>query len=142
MSSMVENVPTAMLLARLDETVSELIGRSHTSASDQELLDSWTALTRLRSRLDAAETGVVAEVDSRGLAQARHIRNTAGLARVMLRLARGEGHARVTAARALGPRTTLAGQPIEPRFPQAASALADGDISLRHAQVISEAITK
>src|SRR5439155_24629325 len=114
MSSTIEDVSTATLLAQLDVVVDELLTRSRVLAADDELLADWAAVERVRCRLAAFETGVVAEIDTRGLAQARNIRTTAALGRQLLRLAPGEAHARVQAAKALGPRTTLAGQRLDP----------------------------
>src|SRR5436309_7586944 len=113
MSSTIEDVSTAALLAQLDSVVDRLLERSHVVAADDDLLDAWAGMERFRSRFAAAELGVIAEIDARGLAQARNIRNTAGLGRQLLHLAPGEAHARVQAAKALGPRTTLAGQQLD-----------------------------
>src|SRR6201999_1262410 len=51
-----------------------------------------------------------------------------------------EAGARVRAARDLGPRRTLTGQPVAPTFPVIAAAQAAGDISAEHARVIIDTI--
>jgi hypothetical protein len=84
-------------------------------SSDTELL---TGLAVLETRLHAtwAEMlSVIAEVDSRGTAEAVGYRSTVDLVRAVGRVWRGEARARVAAAAEVLPGREVGGAPLEPR---------------------------
>jgi hypothetical protein len=69
MSEAVEQVLGATLLADCHAAVDTLLGADLTRASDQELLEGWRELERLRRRLAAVEHRLVLEAESRSLPQ-------------------------------------------------------------------------
>ncbi|MCB0930248.1 MAG: HNH endonuclease signature motif containing protein [Mycolicibacterium insubricum] len=58
-----------------------------------------------------------------------------------LRCSRGDAHRRIKDTQAFGLRRTLAGQPLPPRLPDAAAAIADGRISAEHAAILRDFTT-
>jgi Domain of unknown function (DUF222)/HNH endonuclease len=110
--------------------------------SGDELLD---LLDRLETdaRRRAAVTGrLIAELDTRGSASEAGLPSTAVLLAERLGIGRREAAGRVRLAADLAPRRAMTGQPLPPRFPQVASALADGTISPRHAAIICATVDR
>ncbi len=62
----------------------------------------------------------------------------AGVLASRLRISRSEAHRRLDQAADLGPRTTLTGQPLEPRLPATAAAQARGQIGAEHVRIIRD----
>jgi len=142
MSSAVEDVDTATVLTQIDTLIDQLLAAPQAAATDQALLDDWVRTDRITRRLGAYENNVVAEVDTRGLAHERSVKSTAALGCELLQISGPEATRRVRAARNLGPRRTLAGEPIQPIFPQVATALRAGELSREHAKVITHCVER
>lgn len=84
---------------------------------------------------------VVAEVDSRGLAQEAGFRDSAALLSRMLRISSGEARARVEHAGALAERRTTTGAPLPTQLPAAAAALRTGELGVGQLGVITSTMT-
>ena len=94
--------------------------------------------TRQRASVQHA---VVAELDARGVAAELGCASTAVVLSERLRIGRREATGRVRLAAELGPRRALSGERLPARFPEVASAVAEGAISDRHAALICRTIT-
>lgn len=105
-----------------------------------QLLELLRQVETQKARLAAIDHALVAEVDQRGVAADHGCRDTAVLLRHTLRIDPGEAAGRVRAARALGPRRGLTGEPLAPVFPTLAAACAAGAVSARHARVITATV--
>src|SRR5579885_1982720 len=92
--------------------------------TDEALLAAWTDLETRRRKLVSEEHALIAEVEQRGIAQARGMRSTAVLANRLLRITPAEARARVSAAADLGPRRGLTGEELPPIYPLVAAAQA------------------
>src|SRR6476646_7743685 len=97
--------------------------------SDEALLAAVTEHEAEDRRRVACRHELGAELEARGLARERGIRSTAVLLSRLLRISAGEAKARVQAAADLGPRRGLSGEELEPIYPVAAAAQAEGAIS-------------
>jgi Domain of unknown function (DUF222)/HNH endonuclease len=124
------------LAAALSGAVDDLLTAPISRYQPDELLALLAAVDTQLRRLAAVDATLVGEVDQRNLGAELGARSTAGLLGQLLRVAPGEAAARVRAARDLGPRRGLTGEPLTPIFPAVADALAAGDINPAHARVI------
>jgi hypothetical protein len=86
------------------------------------------------------EHAVISQVEIRGIAEQRACKNTAALARGLLRITPSDARRRVKAAALAGPRLALNGEALAPLFPQVAAAQAHGTLSPSHAQIITDTI--
>lgn len=134
-------VPPQTAVTQLRDAVDLLQGLDLTASTDDEVLGLLRELETQKRRLPTVEHAAIAEVDSRHLAHQRGCRSTAALLRQLLRLDPGEACGRVRAAAELGPRRTLTGQPLPAVFAATAAACAAGQISQRHAAVITHTVT-
>jgi hypothetical protein len=108
-----------------------------TGLDQDALLELAREQERLRRRLAAVDHALIAQFESRSTGYTLGCRDTTALLRQLLRLTPQEAKARVVAAAALGPRRTVIGLAVAPRYPLLAAAQADGTISAHHAQVIT-----
>jgi hypothetical protein len=95
-----------------------------------------------RRRLEAVDTLVVAEVSERGIAGEYARTSAMDLLVNLLRVTPREAKARVERAQDLGPRRALTGEPLGPLFPAVAEAVAGGEISAGHADVITACLDR
>jgi hypothetical protein len=128
-------------IARLADAVDGLMALNLPLAADDSVLDVLRSLQTQVNRLGAVDAALVGEVDSRRLWFDRGCPTTAALLTQLLRIEPGEARARVATAADLAPRHTLTGDVLDPVFPTAAGAVADGSISTKHAAVISRTVT-
>ena len=127
--------------AALSEAVAALLAADVGAVPEAELLAVVTGVERCRRRLDAVDHVLVAQVESRGVAASRCLPSTAALLRELLTVTPCEAGERVRASADLGPRREVSGAPLEPLYPQTATALAAGDLSSTHARVIRRAVS-
>jgi hypothetical protein len=104
------------------------------------LVELIEALERQARRLAAVEHRLVNELDRRGTAHEYGCSSTAAMLRQLLRISPRAASARVAAARDLGPRQTLTGEPLEPIFARVAAAQRAGELSSEHARVVVAAV--
>ncbi|HET6877626.1 MAG TPA: DUF222 domain-containing protein, partial [Jatrophihabitans sp.] len=122
----------AQLRAGVDALLTENLAGLD-SASVVELLSE---VEVQRRRLDAADTRLICESQSRWRAGDYGQASTTDLLTQSLRVSSRSARARVKRADELGPRRTVTGEPLPPLFPQVATALAAGAISAEHADTI------
>ncbi|MBB6403537.1 HNH endonuclease signature motif containing protein [Arthrobacter sp. AZCC_0090] len=89
--------------------------------------------------LSACVAGVVAETDRAGV---QEFRNTGEHLRSLLRISAAEARRRLALAENLLPARSLTGQTIQPRYAEAAAALACGSIASRSASTITTALER
>lgn len=110
------------------------------SYTDSQVLALWRELEHRRRRLAPLDHQLIAQVQTRTIAHTVGERSTTTLARSVLRVGAGEAKARVAAAEALGPRSSLLGEPLEPIYPVLAAAQAAGTVSEAAAKLIVDTI--
>ncbi len=123
-------------VALLRTAVDQLLAADVTTPAGPALAAAFAEVEVQRRRLEAVDQVLLAAVDERGLAGEFGRASTADLLRELSRIAPAEAKARVRAARGLGPRRDLAGQPLGPVFGRVAAAQREGAISSAHARVI------
>ncbi|TCO41464.1 HNH endonuclease signature motif containing protein [Actinocrispum wychmicini] len=110
------------------------------TTSDTELVDAATAAeTRLRQAY-AESLRLLSELDSRGVATKLGYSNTPALLIHTLRISRTDARHRLAQAEDLHTTTTPTGSVIDPALPQTASALARGEVSSEHVDVIRKTL--
>ena len=109
-------------------------------SSGDQLLELTAALEIDARQRASVQHAVVAELDARGVAGELGCASTAVLLSERLRIGRREATGRVRLAAELGPRRAMSGQALPARFPQVASAVAQGAISGRHAALICRTV--
>ena len=142
MSAVVERVEPAVALARIEAELDRLDAFDLTSLSDEQLREYGREKERVRRRLAVSDHAFIAEVEARALPSAVFVRSTGSFLRGLLRLDPHEAHQRVKAAKSFGARRALTGESLPAELPAVAAAQASGEISERHARVISEAVDK
>ncbi|MEO6702753.1 MAG: DUF222 domain-containing protein [Jatrophihabitantaceae bacterium] len=116
----------------LEDVSAGLFGR----LSDGELLAELRERELLWRRQVSAEHALLAEITARGLAQRLSLTNTAALLQQVLLASPHEAKRRVNAAEAGGPRHSITGETLAPRWPLVAEAQAEGSLSVEQARAI------
>lgn len=135
--------------ARLDLAVAQL--RRHDSnissgrvecvdgtwqTGDEELLLAVAAVQERINRESHALVALVAEIATRGLAEARGFRHTADLLRTVQNVSLSTARARVEAARKLSPLFLITGEQVGAELPALAEAFAEGAVTPENVSVI------
>ena len=128
------------VLARFADVVDDLLALSVPSAPDGFVLDALRPVQVQVNRRAAVDAALVGEADARRIAFEAGCANTATLLVQLLRIDPGQARARVAAAAELGPRRSLTGEPLGPIYPTVATALGDGSITARHAQIVTRTV--
>ncbi|MCW0212426.1 MAG: HNH endonuclease [Pseudonocardia sp.] len=109
-------------------------------ATDEELLLAVGAVQHETNRAFATMVELIAEIESRGLADARGFRNTADLLQSTQNVAPAMARARVRAATAVVESRTLLGGYGRAELPVVAAALREAAISAEHVGVIQNVL--
>jgi len=125
----------------LAEAVDGLLGLELTPLARDELLAVLTGVERQSRRLAAVDHRLIGQISGRGIGLELGYGPTASLLQDLCVLTARQANARVEAADRLGPRRGLTGQPLPPLYPHAAAAVAAGEISGGHAELIAATIT-
>ena len=125
----------------LEAALTHLQDASLDSCPDHVVESVARRLEVLRRRLDSVDVAVVGAVEERGIPFAHGCKTTATWLRYGLHVDPTEATRRVKAFERLG--TRVCGSAVAgPVFPTAASALAEGAISVAHVRVIADAVEK
>jgi hypothetical protein len=110
------------------------------TASDGRLLAEVAELEAELARLQYQQLAVLAELNARNVPGTLGFRGLSDLIAAQLRCGRGEGRKRSLAVERFGARRSLTGEPLEPKLPATAAALAVGEIGTEHAAAIAETV--
>jgi len=124
----------------VEGALAELADTAWHYASDEELLAAVQDIEKWTRQLYGIGLAVTAELDTRGVANTRGATSTAVLLRQLLRIGAGQAQRRVKDARAVCPRVQITGEISEPQLPAAAAALAAGQLSEQHLQVVRQTV--
>src|SRR5690348_1574847 len=108
---------TAAALDRFDAAVAELQALNVESVTDDEVVEVARRLEAARRRLAPVDHAVLNQLSARSVPFTHGCRTTAVFLSELLRISRSEATGRVKTAELLGPRRTLTGEPVGPRFP-------------------------
>jgi Domain of unknown function (DUF222) len=136
--------PMEMALETLDAAVTDLINTVETGGLDQLHADQqvavWQRFERIRNKLPLVDHQLIAAADAADLPREYcSATMTQFLVRV-LQLSHGEAAARVRAAAAVGSRTTMLGERLEPLLPRLAALQRDGVVSAAKVQIVERAL--
>jgi hypothetical protein len=130
------------LAATVQASIDALMPCSLTGLSQDELLAVVRQLETARRQLEAFDSVLIPELESRNLPGKFMMRSTSALLAGLLNLPTSEASARVRQAQHLGTRQTPTGQQLPPLLPATARARAAGAITTAHATVIIRTIGK
>lgn len=103
---------------------------------DEALLVAVAAVQERINRESASLVALVAEIATRGLAEAKGFRDTADLLRTVQNVGSSTARARVDAARRLSPLFLITGDQVDPELPVLAEAFEQGAVTPEHVRVI------
>ena len=109
-------------------------------ATDEELLLRAGAVQRELNELSGSLVPLVAEIATRGLAEAKGHRDAADLLRSIQNVTRSTAKARVRAAEQLSPLHLITGQQVAPQLPALAEAFERGEVTAEHVRVIQSVL--
>ena len=130
------------LRVSLDHLVKIVEDRGLETLTDAQLVGFLHGFEQLRNRLPLVDHAMVGDAARRNLAEVLCQSSMARLLTVTLRLSPGEAARRVRAAEAVGERTSMLGQPLEPVRPHLAEAQRTGEISTDAVGIIDRALAK
>ncbi|MGH3789181.1 MAG: DUF222 domain-containing protein, partial [Pseudonocardiaceae bacterium] len=115
--------PVQVVSSCLDDLRGRLSG-----LDDNGIVHTLREIEEIFRRAQSVMLDVVAEIDSRGIAGRTGFGTTPRLLAAVLRLSAAEARTRTEQAALVGPRRAMTGEPLAPRLPATAAALAAGQI--------------
>jgi hypothetical protein len=133
-------------LDTLENALSNLISTVNTGGLDHLQADQkvavWQRFESIRNRLPLVDHGLIAAAESAELPRKYCCATTIQFLVRMVQLSHGEAASRVRAAAALGSRTSMLGERLEPQLPQLAVLQRDGAVSAEKVQIVERAMDK
>jgi hypothetical protein len=132
------------ILDKLNDDLAELVTAVESGGLDQLHADQqvavWRRFETIRNKLPLVDHRLIAAADAADLPREYcSATMTQFLVRV-LQLSHGEAAARVRAAAAVGPRSTMLGERLEPLLPQLAALQREGVVSAAKVQIVERAL--
>ncbi|HEX3813438.1 MAG TPA: DUF222 domain-containing protein [Mycobacteriales bacterium] len=127
-------------LALIDAATELLVNADVWQMPGQVQVDALAAAERVTRRLDYGKLRLLGDFHRRDIAGAQAGLSTRQFLKARLHLSSAEAVRRLHAIRELVPAVLPSGETAEPELPATAAAVASGDISGEHAQIISSAI--
>ena len=131
-------------LDRFDAAVTELIGTVETGGLDQlsaeEKVAVWQRFETLRNTLPLVDYNLIADAEAHHLSEEYCSASINQFLIRVLRLSPGEAATRIRAATALGPRSTMVGEKLEPVLPTLAQLQRDGVVSAEKVAIVERAM--
>jgi hypothetical protein len=131
-------------LDHFDAALTDLIGTFETGALDQLSADEkvavWQRFETLRNRQPLIDHRLIADAEAHHLSEEYCSSSINQFLIRMLQLSPGEAATRIRAAAAVGPRTSMLGEPLEPVLPQLAALQRDGLVSTEKVAIVERAM--
>ena len=108
---------------------------------DPGLVGFLQGFEKVRNRLSLVDHASIAAVEARDLPEKLCQGSTRRVLTATLRISKAEAARRVRAAEAVGPRTSMLGEPLAAVRPYLAAAQRDGELSTEQVAIIERAIT-
>ena len=102
----------------------------------------WQRFETLRNRQPLIDHRLIADAEAHHLAEEYCSSSINQFLIRVLQLSPGEAASRIRAAAALGPRTTMLGEKLEPVLPQLAALQRDGVVSAEKVAIVERAMHK
>ena len=135
-----------VVLDKLDDVYAELLQTMESGGFDQleraEKVAVWQRFEAFRNRLPVVDHRLIADAEANDLAKSYcNSTMTQFLVRV-LQLSHREAVSRVRAAAAVGPRTSMLGEQLEPLLPKLAALQRNGVVTAEKVQIMERAMDK
>lgn len=141
----VEATPVDLALEQLVASFDHLLGIVESGGletyDDQRLLGFLTGVERMRNRLPLIDHAAIGDAERRGLPASLVQGSMRRVLTSVLRLSPAEASRRVRAAEAVGSRTSMLGEDLEPQRPVLAAAQRNGDVTPEQVDIIARAIS-
>jgi hypothetical protein len=128
------------VLDKLNDVYAELLDTIETGGLEQlntvEKISFWQRFETFRNRLPLVDHGLIADAEASDLAGEYSFSNLARFLVRMFQLSPGEAAARVRAAAALGPRSSMLGERLEPVLSKLAAMQRDGAVTTEKVQIV------
>jgi Domain of unknown function (DUF222) len=128
------------------KSVTELIGAVEDGGIDhlsaEEKVAVWQRFETLRNRQPLIDHRLIADAETHHLPEEYCSSNINQFLIRVLQLSPGEAATRIRAAAAIGPRSTMVGEKLEPRLPQLAALQRDGVVSTEKVAIVERAMHK
>jgi hypothetical protein len=135
-----------VVLDKLNDVYAELLDTIETGGLEQlntvEKISFWQRFETFRNRLPLVDHGLIADAEASDLAGEYSFSNLARFLVRMFQLSPGEAAARVRAAAALGPRSSMLGERLEPVLSKLAAMQRDGAVTTEKVQIVERAMHK
>ena len=145
-TGVVEPTPTELALDTLSTSLDHLVKIVEDGGldafNDAALVGFLQDFERVRNRLPLIDHRVIGDATRRGLPDTLCQGSMARALASALRISMPEATRRVHAAEAVGERTSMLGQPIDPVRPHLAAAQRAGEIGTEHVSIIERALVK
>ncbi len=141
-----ERGPLDVALDAFDTALTDVIEK--VEAGGLEQLDAaakvavWHRLETFRNRLPLVDHALVADAEATDLAGTYCFSSLTRFLMRVLQLSPGEAASRVRAAAAVGPRTSMLGEKLQPVLPRLAGLQRDGVVSTEKVQIVAQAMQK
>jgi hypothetical protein len=134
------------VLDKLNCVFDDLIDTIDNSGLDQldaaEKISFWQELETFRNKLPLIDHRLIADADATDLAGSQCFSSLTQFLVRVLQLSPGEAASRVRAAAAVGPRTSMLGERLEPLLPQLAALQRDGAVTTEKVAIVERAMHK
>ncbi len=107
-----------------------------------EKISWWQRFETFRNRLPLVDHSLIADAEANDLATTYCSSTLTRFLMGMFQLSHGEAASRVRAAAAVGPRTSMLGERLEPLLPKLAAAQRDGAVTVEKVQIVQRAMQK
>jgi hypothetical protein len=134
------------VLDKLHDDFAELVEAVESDGLDQLTADQkvalWQRFETLRNRLPLIDHHLIADAEATDLAGTYCSSTLTRFLVQVLQLSPGEAASRVQAATAIGPRTSMLGERLEPLLPRLAALQRDGVVTTEKVQIVERAMQK
>jgi hypothetical protein len=134
------------VLDKLNDDFAELVETAETGGLEQLTTDQkvvvWQRFETLRNRLPLIDHSLIAHAEATDLAETYCSSTLTRFLVQVLQLSPGEAASRVRAAAAVGPRTSMLGERLEPVLPRLAALQRSGVVSAEKVQIVERAMHK
>jgi hypothetical protein len=136
----------AVVLDTLETALTDVIDKVETGGLDQLAADQkvvvWQRFETLRNRLPLVDHHLIAHAEATDLAETYCSSTLTRFLVQVLQLSPTEAASRVRAAAAVGPRTSMLGEQLEPVLPRLAALQRSGVVSVEKVQIVERAMHK
>jgi hypothetical protein len=145
-AELIERSPLDAALDTLDAALAEVIEKIDSGQLDQlddtAKLALWHRFESIRNRLPLVDHGLIADAIATDLAGSYGFSNMSRFLTRILQLSPGEAATRVRAVAAVGSRSSMVGERLEPQLPKLAVLQRDGLVSTEKVAIVERAMRK